>query len=159
MMKRSPSSKGREKMSAATETTTIRVILVEDHADFRHLVSYWIDREPDLEVVAQAKSLEETRQNASSVGWDVAVLDLGLPDGSGTELIEELRESCPGCAVLVLSASLDPTNLVKVREAGPRRCWRRSRPRKRSSGQSGDSETADSSRVSGSYSQSLPTSS
>jgi DNA-binding NarL/FixJ family response regulator len=105
-------------MSAATETTTVRVMLVDDHADFRRLMTYWIDREPDLEVVTQAKSLEEARRNASSVGWDVAVLDLGLPDGNGADLIAELREGCPGCAVLILSGSLDPTNLAKVREAG-----------------------------------------
>jgi DNA-binding NarL/FixJ family response regulator len=105
-------------MSAATETTTVRVMLVDDHADFRHLVAHWISREPDLEVVAQAKSLEEARRNTSSVGWDVAVLDLDLPDGNGADLIPELREGCPGCAMLILGGSLDPTNLAKVREAG-----------------------------------------
>ena len=105
-------------MSAATETTTVRVMLVDDHADFRHLVAYWISREPGLEVVSQAKSLKNARRNISSVGWDVAVLDLGLPDGSGADLIAELRKGCPGTAMLILSASLDPTNLAKVREAG-----------------------------------------
>jgi DNA-binding response OmpR family regulator len=36
---------------------------------------------------------------------DVAVLDLGLPDGDGDELIAELREASPGAQALVLSAS------------------------------------------------------
>jgi DNA-binding NarL/FixJ family response regulator len=100
-----------------TETRTIRVMLVEDHADFRHLVARWVDREPDLEVVAEAESLEEARRLAASVGCDVAVLDIGLPDGSGTELIAELRELCPDSASLILSATLDPASLARAREA------------------------------------------
>jgi DNA-binding NarL/FixJ family response regulator len=101
-----------------TETRTVRVMLVDDHADFRRLVAAWVDRDPDLEVVAQAGSLEEARRHAASVGCDVAVLDMGLPDGVGSDLIAQLREICPGSAVLVLSASLDAANLARAREAG-----------------------------------------
>jgi DNA-binding NarL/FixJ family response regulator len=100
-----------------TETRTIRVMLVEDHADFRHLVARWVDREPDLEVVAEAESLEEARRLAASVGCDVAVLDIGLPDGSGTDIVAELRELCPDSASLILSATLDPASLARAREA------------------------------------------
>jgi|SRR5215212_709194 len=101
-----------------TETRTVRVMLVDDHADFRSLVAAWLDREPDLAVVAQAGSLGEARRLAASVGCDVAVLDMGLPDGVGSDLIAELRELCPCSAVLVLSASLDAANLTRAREAG-----------------------------------------
>ncbi len=101
-----------------TETRTVRVMLVDDHADFRRLVAAWVDRDPDLEVVAQAGSLEEARRHAASVGCDVAVLDMSLPDGVGSDLIAQLREICPGSAVLVLSASLDAANLARAREAG-----------------------------------------
>ena len=101
-----------------TETRTVRVMLIDDHADFRSLVAAWLDREPDLAVVAQAGSLEEARRQAASVGCDVAVLDMGLPDGVGSDLIAELREICPGSAGLVLSASLDAANLARAREAG-----------------------------------------
>jgi two-component system response regulator DevR len=93
-------------------------MLVEDHADFRRLVAGLVDREADLEVVAQAGSLEEARGRMASEGCDVAVLDMGLPDGFGSDLIAELRELCPGSAVLILSASLDAANLARVEEAG-----------------------------------------
>jgi DNA-binding NarL/FixJ family response regulator len=93
-------------------------MLVEDQADFRRLISAWLAREPDLEVVAQAGSLTEARSHAVNVNFDVAVMDLGLPDGNGVELIAELRGADPGAAVLVLSASLDPTSLEKAAEAG-----------------------------------------
>jgi DNA-binding NarL/FixJ family response regulator len=62
----------------------IRIILVEDHADFRHLMASLLCREPDLEVVAEVGSLEETHSHAAHVGFDMAILNLGLPDGSGT---------------------------------------------------------------------------
>ena len=101
-----------------TETDAVRVMLVEDHVDFRRLVAAVVDREADLEVVAQAGSLEEARGRIASVGCDVAVLDMGLPDGVGSDLIAGLRELCPGSRVLILSASLDAANLARAREAG-----------------------------------------
>jgi two-component system response regulator DevR len=104
-----------------TETGAVRVVrvmLVDDHADFRRLVAAVVDREADLEVVAQAGSLEEARGRIASVGCDVAVLDMSLPDGVGSDLIAGLREMCPGSAVLILSASLDAATLARVKEAG-----------------------------------------
>ena len=95
-----------------------RVVLVDDHADFRHLMTALLGREPDLEVVAQAGSLAEARSHATAVRFDVAVLDLGLPDSNGTDLIGDVREFNAGAAVVVLSASLHPANLERATEAG-----------------------------------------
>ena len=96
----------------------IRIMLIEDQARFRRAMASLLGREPDLEVVAEAGSLDEALRHAASVGYEVAVLDLGLPDGNGTDLIGGLREASPGAAVLILSASLDPTNLAQAKEAG-----------------------------------------
>jgi DNA-binding NarL/FixJ family response regulator len=85
-----------------------RVVLVDDHAEFRHLMTALLGRQADLEVGAQAGSLAEARSHAVAVRCDVAVLDLGLPDGNGADLIADLREANPDVAVLVLSTSLDP---------------------------------------------------
>jgi DNA-binding NarL/FixJ family response regulator len=52
---------------------------------------------------------------------DVAVVDQGLPDGDGTELIDELRRSSPGVSVVVLSATVRAENVERVRRAGGRR--------------------------------------
>jgi DNA-binding NarL/FixJ family response regulator len=95
-----------------------RIMLVEDQADFRDLLALLLGREPDLEVVAQAGSLAEARSHAATLRFDVAVLDLGLPDGNGADLIEELRRADSGAAVLILSASLDPANLEMAQRAG-----------------------------------------
>ena len=93
-------------------------MLVEDHADFRDFMVVLLGREPDLEVVAQAGSLAEARNSVEGVRFDVVVLDLGLPDGNGADLIADLRGTNPGAAVLVLSASLDPRSLERANEAG-----------------------------------------
>lgn len=88
----------------------VRVMLVEDQVPFRCAMASLLGREPDLEVVAQAGSVDEARSHAASVDFDVAVLDLGLTDGNGVDLIAELRAVSPGAAVLILSANLDPAS-------------------------------------------------
>ena len=98
--------------------TRTRVMLVEDQPDFRRLMVALLDRQSDLEVVAQAGSLTEAREHAAVVRFDVAVLDLGLPDGNGADLISDLRGTNPDVAVLILSASLDPASLERATEAG-----------------------------------------
>jgi DNA-binding response OmpR family regulator len=55
-------------------------------------------------VAVQAGSLAQARGSLSGV--DVAILDRGLPDGDGIEIIGELREASPGAAVLVMSATV-----------------------------------------------------
>ncbi len=95
----------------------IRVLLVEDHAAFREALAFLLGRESDIEVVAQAGSLAETRE-ALGGRFDVAVVDLGLPDGDGRELIGELRQASSGTLVLVLSATIEPEHLDDLRKAG-----------------------------------------
>ena len=105
-------------MEGEQVATRTRIMLVEDQPDFRRLMVALLARQPDLEVVAEAGSLTEAREHAAEVSFDVAVLDLGLPDGSGADLISDLRGSNPDAAVLILSASLDPASLERATEAG-----------------------------------------
>ena len=56
-----------------------RVMLVEDHADLRHVITVLLAREPDLEMVAQASSLVEARQHSTSAEFEVVISDLGTP--------------------------------------------------------------------------------
>jgi DNA-binding NarL/FixJ family response regulator len=74
----------------ATQTC---VMLVDDHPDFRDLLATLLEGQPDLEVVAQAGSMAEARSQAAALRFDVVVLDLGLLDGNGADLIGELREA------------------------------------------------------------------
>jgi DNA-binding NarL/FixJ family response regulator len=95
-----------------------RILLVEDHASFRQTLAFVFDQQPEFEVVAQAGTLAEARWVMSGVEADLGVVDLSLPDGEGTELIEELREANPHFAALVLTASLDRTEHARAVEAG-----------------------------------------
>src|SRR5918992_2598 len=74
------------------EEEEVRVLLVDDHASIREALASTFEGE-DFEVVGQAGSLEEARgmlQEATQP-IDVALVDLGLPDGYGGNLIRDLR--------------------------------------------------------------------
>ena len=94
----------------------IRVLLVDDHLSFREAMAIVFGLQPDITVVAQAGSLAEARDVLADV--DLAVVDLGLPDGSGLDLIGELRAVNPQGAVLVLTASSDRAQFARAVEAG-----------------------------------------
>ena len=102
-------------MSGEAGTKQIRVMLVEDHPDFRDLMEVLLGSQSDINLVAQAGSLDEARNHAVRFDFDVAVLDLGLPDG--VDLIADLRQANPDVGVLILSASLDAASFERAAEA------------------------------------------
>jgi DNA-binding NarL/FixJ family response regulator len=86
------------------------VLLVEDHAAVREAIARALDDEAGIHVVAQAASLAEARTMLE--GIDVAVVDLGLPDGNGSDLIEDLRRVSPRAQAVILSASTDRADIA-----------------------------------------------
>jgi DNA-binding NarL/FixJ family response regulator len=104
-------------MSGEDGTKRIRVLLVEDHPDYRDLMEDLLSSQSDFKLVAQAGSLAEARNHAARFEFDVAVLDLGLPDGNGVDLIADLRRTNPEVGVLILSASLDAASFERATEA------------------------------------------
>jgi DNA-binding NarL/FixJ family response regulator len=101
---------------AAEPEEVVRVLLVEDHAAVREVLASSCEQDGGFEVVGQAGSLEEARGMLDEI--DVAVVDLGLPDGYGGELIRDLREANPRAQALVLSASLNRAEIAQAVEAG-----------------------------------------
>jgi DNA-binding NarL/FixJ family response regulator len=103
-------------------TKPLKVMLVEDHVSFREALAFVLEGEQELEVVAQAGSLAETREALEGGGLegrlDVALIDLALPDGDGIDLIEELRRRYPSIKVMVLSAGLWPWRIEELSRAG-----------------------------------------
>lgn len=94
----------------------IRVMLCDDHAAFREPLAFMLEREPGIAVVAEAGSLAEAR--AHLVSADVALVDLHLADGSGIELINDLRVANPKCRILVVTASIGHLHIAEAVEAG-----------------------------------------
>ena len=95
-----------------------RILLVEDHTSFRQTLAFVFDQQPEFEVAAQAGTLAEARRKMEGFEADLGVIDLTLPDGEGTDLIEELREANPDFAALVLTASVDRAEHARAVKAG-----------------------------------------
>ena len=93
-----------------------RVLLVDDHTSYREMLCFVFEREPEFEVVAQAGSLAEARSMLEGV--DIAVVDLDLPDGDGTALIDALYTVNPHAVVLILTASPDREVHARALQAG-----------------------------------------
>jgi DNA-binding NarL/FixJ family response regulator len=89
----------------------IKLLLVDDHEIVRRGLRELFEAEEDLEVVAQAGSLDEALA-LDITEIDVAVLDVRLPDGSGVDLCRQLRAVRPelGCLMLTSFADSDALN-------------------------------------------------
>jgi DNA-binding NarL/FixJ family response regulator len=97
----------------------LRLLLVEDHAAFRQALKLLLNLRPGMRVVAECGSLADCRAlGALLKSIDLALLDLMLPDGDGTDLIAVLRGANPEVRVLILSASIEPGLHERVTEAG-----------------------------------------
>jgi DNA-binding NarL/FixJ family response regulator len=94
----------------------LRILVVDDRADFRQAFAAVLGAQPDLEVVAQAGSLAEARPMLEGV--DVALLDRGLPDGDGLKLMRPLRDANPHARVFVMSATVEMRHPDDAMEAG-----------------------------------------
>ena len=96
----------------------IKVLLVEDHASFRQALKFVFESEPEFVVTGEAGTLAEAEAiRDGSPDFDVAVVDLMLPDGDAMGLIRDLKAR-KGAMVLVLSASLDDSRFADAVEAG-----------------------------------------
>ncbi|MDM0078859.1 response regulator transcription factor [Variovorax sp. J2P1-59] len=97
----------------------ISVLIVEDDefllAEFVEMVR----TSQKLGLAGTATSLASARASMAKLGPpDVAVIDLGLPDGSGIQLIRELLEISPRVRVLVMTVFGDEAHVVQALEAG-----------------------------------------
>lgn len=97
-------------------------LLVEDHEQamtfFKKVV---IDHFPGLrahsaQTLAQARSLIQDQKNVSDLKF--ALIDLGLPDGHGKDLIKELRQINPNIICIVATIFGDDTHLFEALAAG-----------------------------------------
>ena len=95
------------------------VVIVEDHPVFRAGLADACCRATDLEVVAAVGSVAEA-QDALGLAPDVVLLDLGLPDGSGLDVLATLRARRSATAVVVLTMNDDGEAVLAAVRAGAR---------------------------------------
>jgi len=83
---------------------SIRLIVVDDSVTARTVFSRVIEREPDFELVAQARSAEEALVLLDTVKADVILLDLEMPGMGGLNALPRLLEKGAGAQVMVVSS-------------------------------------------------------
>jgi two-component system response regulator NreC len=98
--------------------TRLHIVLADDHAIVREGLAMLIDAQPDMLVVAQARSGREALLLVQQHQPDIAVLDVSMPDLGGAEVAEQLRESCPAVRTLALTRHADQGYLRRLLRAG-----------------------------------------
>lgn len=101
-----------------TPSAPIRVGLVEDDAKTRAILVRAISAQADMRLVLQAVSREQALALLPHEAVDVLLVDLGLPDGSGLDVITAARRQWPQCSVLVSTIFGDEMHVMPSIEAG-----------------------------------------
>lgn len=96
----------------------IKILIADDHAVVREGTRQILEREPDLEVVAEAGDGEEAVQLAGTSKPDVAIIDISMPKLDGIEATKQIKKLYPSIAVLILSAYDDDQFVFSLLEAG-----------------------------------------
>jgi two-component system, NarL family, response regulator NreC len=94
----------------------IRVLVVDDHRMMRSGVRRVLEATGRFEVVGEAAGVRESLEQARRLRPEVVVLDLSLGDGSGLDVIADLRES--GARVVILSMQDEPVYARRAFELG-----------------------------------------
>lgn len=96
----------------------IRILLVEDDGATRARLSAALDSVPGLKVVATCIDKADALAWLSRHDADVLLCDLGLPDGSGTDVIRFARQQHPRCECMVVTMFGDDANVMASIAAG-----------------------------------------
>lgn len=103
---------------APANSSTIKVVLVDDHDLVRQGVASLLTLDRTIEVVAQGASVAEGMVLSRSVAADVLVVDVSLGDGSGLDLVAEFRRRYPTMGIVVLTMHQDDETLLGALDAG-----------------------------------------
>jgi DNA-binding NarL/FixJ family response regulator len=95
-----------------------RILVVDDDEAFRESVCTAIARDDAMVLAAQAGSVARAREAIVRGNFDVALVDLGLPDGNGIDLIREIALTRPETDVMVVTVFGDEAHVLASIEAG-----------------------------------------
>jgi DNA-binding NarL/FixJ family response regulator len=96
----------------------IRVLLADDHAVLREATAELVDHQPDMVVVGQAGTGQDTLRLVEQLRPDVVVMDIAMPRGNGLDATRRIASEYPNSRVLVLTAHEDREHVIPLLEAG-----------------------------------------
>ncbi|MEZ5097590.1 MAG: response regulator transcription factor [Nocardioides sp.] len=99
-------------------TSPTRVLLVDDHELIRQGLGAAFSREQDMEVVGQAGTVTEALSLVEEHRPDAIVTDLQLPDGTGLDVVRQVRRQTADVAVIVLTMHSGDDQIFAAMEAG-----------------------------------------
>jgi DNA-binding NarL/FixJ family response regulator len=107
-------------MPAKTKNSAKRILIVDDHPMMRNGLAQLIGNEPDLKVSAEADTAGQAIDAVAKQKFDLALLDISLPDKNGLELIKDLLALQPELPMLVVSMHDEMIYAERVLRAGGR---------------------------------------
>ncbi len=95
-----------------------QIYIVEDHPVMRQGYAALVEGEMGLEICGETGSAPEAHQEIHETEPDLAIVDLSLQEGSGLELVKNLRDLCPDLPILVVSVHDEELYAERVLQAG-----------------------------------------
>jgi len=96
----------------------VRLLIADDHGIVRGGVRLMLERQPDMEVIAEAADGVEAVELALRERPDICVLDVQMPRMTGLQATVEIRAHAPDISVLILSMHDDERYLYEALQAG-----------------------------------------
>ena len=100
------------------ESKATRVVLVDDHELIRQGLAKAFERDPEMEIVAQAGSVVQAIAAYDAHKPDVLVTDLQLPDGTGLDIIRAIRQRDETIGLVVVTMHSGDDQIFAAMEAG-----------------------------------------
>ena len=101
-----------------TGSEPTRVLVLDDHEIVRSGLSDLLQADGEFDVVATTGTVTEALPLLRGLRPDIAVIDVQLPDGSGIDLVRQLKEDLSEIATVVLTSFDDDALLIDALEAG-----------------------------------------
>ena len=99
-------------------STTIRILLADDHAMFREGVKQLLSNTTDFAVVGEASDAAQILEKVHRTECDVVILDISMPGRDGIEVLKQLKQLNPKCNVLILSMYPEDQYAFRAIKAG-----------------------------------------
>jgi DNA-binding NarL/FixJ family response regulator len=97
----------------------IRVFLVDDHSVLRQGLRLLIDAQEDMSVVGEAERGREAVEAVTTAGGtDVVVLDISMPDATGSQVAAELRSALPEAKIVTLTRHAEKAYIQQMLQNG-----------------------------------------